>query len=776
MATRLSALEVFSIPELLDIIQGNLSPHDLAQCVLVSSEFSTLFTPLLWHTVSLSTLRQHIRFTSSVDVQVALLRNSKFVRVIRVWTCKSLRPFMAIKSQDLRSLTALEFTWLSSHVSHATSLTEGIARSTIRDTTNERVAWAVGRREVKRQHTFSMHANLRRQVLYELYRVRAKVEDGPSQSSRERYQHRRRLLRLQRKEALAPVVPIWQRADVVPPDTKDDNLYEDPKDEQLLIVFLSFFPELRIFMSTSLLFFNPEVFKVLGSRLSQMRYLSLALDDVGCNNRYGSLKSLLNQSCPSLERLRLMFSTTQCAEKILSLDQAKPDADESSSASEVAAGPILSMRSLMIEDNVYFPQGLRTHPQPWLPFLKRCINLTSLTLGQIRPAVLNEVASIVSESCPLISDLTVGCIGSEPRLLQHPTDQNLSSLFAACSARTEEEIEYPATISMSPILKLASTKRSTGLKQVRLYGVPFLEVDPTDSSPFSRTNITPLRALTRHLDCLTHLDFDSIMAHDKGELFLRVVQTFPKLEVLNALPYARLRSTRSKGGVNASLLVDSIAAGQWACAETLRVLKVNIDGFALTDRALPVPAPTHTTVTPVGLNNSQDDGEPFAAVLDTLAGLMRTRGMEPTTFQQHICQHLNTLTSLQELCLGVEPTDELDFRGSLHGVQEDCLEFSLESGLDRMEDLKELRVFSVMRMKHKIRLEEVKWMVAKWPKLEAVPGLLSSCCYNDTEDEKQTLQDEEQNNIHWIRENKPLLRYTNATPSKGSLQERSKFY
>ncbi|KAK3846512.1 MAG: hypothetical protein J3R72DRAFT_433968 [Linnemannia gamsii] len=767
--------EVLSIPELLDIMQGNLTPHDLAQCALVSSDFSTLFTPLLWHTISLTTLKQHIRFTTSVDVQVALLRNSKFVRVIRVWTCKSLRPFMAVKPEDLSSLTALEFSWLTTHVGHATSLTEGVARSAIRDTTNERVAWSVGRREVKRQHTFSMHPSLRRKVLYELYNVRAQVEDGPSQTSRERYQHRKRLLRLQRdNEAIPPVIPIWQRPEIVlAGESEDDKIYEDPKDDQLLILFLSHFPELRIFMSTSLLFFNPDVLKVLGSRLSQMRYLSLTMDDIGRQNRYGALKNLLDQKYPSLERLRLMFSNTQCANDILSLDQAKSNTDESSSTSENVAGPILSMKSLMVEDNVFFPHGTRTLPQPWLPFLKRCINLTSLTLGQIRHSFLNEAASIISESCPLIDNLILGCVGIEQRLSHQPTDQNLASLFAACSARTEEEVKYPAAISLSPILKLASTKRSTGLKQVRLYGIPFIEVEATDSSPFSRTNITPLLALSRHVDCLTYLDFDSVMAHDSGGLFLRIVQTFPKLEVLNALPCARLRFIRRKGGVDARRLIDSLSTGQWACAETLRVLKVNINGFALSGGWLSVPVPTHVTVTPTGPNN-QDDAEPIAAVLDTLAGLMQTRGVEPTTLQQHVCQHLSTLTSLQELCLGVEPTDELDFRGCLHGVQEDCLDFSLESGLDRLEDLKELRVFSVMRMKHKIRLEEVKWMVANWPKLEAVPGLLSSASYNDTDEEKQTLQDEEQHIIHWIRENKPLLKYSNVAPSKGSLQERSK--
>ncbi|KAG0212926.1 hypothetical protein BGX33_003248 [Mortierella sp. NVP41] len=777
MSTTTPALEVLSIPELLDIMQRSLSPHDLAQCVLVSTEFSALFTPLLWHTVSIKTLPQHIHFTTSPDVQRALFRNSRFVRVIRVWTCKSLRPFMAIKPEDMCSLSALEFSWPTNAARQATSLTEGVARSALRDTSNERVAWSVDGREVKRQLMFSLHLGCRLDALGYLHKLRTETEDGPTQSAQERYKHQARLLRLQRNELTTPVIPIWQRPFVPPPDHPSSEVYEDLKDEQLLILFLSIFPELKIFMSTSLSYFSPGVLKVLGSRLGQLRYLSMTLDDIGIKNRYWDLKDFLDKSPPSLEKLRLMFSNTRWVERVQTHNQVEPGVIESTMSmpnSDKARPPLLSMRSLQIEDNVTFPHGTRIYPQPWLSVLKRCTHLTILSLASVQPSVLSDVASIISDNCPMIDNLALGCFNLNQPMTISPTSPNLASIFAACSARTEEEVKYPAAISLSPVLKLASTERKTGLKKLRLYGIPFEDEDLNDMSPYSQSTITPLRALNRHVGCLTHLDFDSILKSDIGELFIRIMETFPYLEYLNALPFARRWSTRLRGKVDAKLLVDSASARPWACTETLRELKVNINGFRshLNEDYSARLRPSLVTVVPEAPNNA-DDLEPVSDGLSTsLSGQMRLRGRDRVTIQHRVCQHLNTLTSLQELCLGIHPLDGMDYgKDPLHGVQDDCLELSIESGLDLMEDLKELREISVMRMKHRIRLPELQWMCANWTKLEAVYGLLSADSYEDA-DEKQTLKDEEQHIIHWIQENRPLLKYHEIRPLKGSLGER----
>ncbi|KAG0278764.1 hypothetical protein BGZ95_003208 [Linnemannia exigua] len=56
-------------------------------------------------------------------------------------------------------------------------------------------------------------------------------------------------------------------------------------------------------------------------------------------------------------------------------------------------------------------------------------------------------------------------------------------------------------------------------------------------------------------------------------------------------------------------------------------------------------------------------------------------------------------------------------------VQHQCLELTLESGLDELSGLNELEELHVFRMAHRIGIEEVRWMVEQWPKLRAIRGL-----------------------------------------------------
>lgn len=52
-----------------------------------------------------------------------------------------------------------------------------------------------------------------------------------------------------------------------------------------------------------------------------------------------------------------------------------------------------------------------------------------------------------------------------------------------------------------------------------------------------------------------------------------------------------------------------------------------------------------------------------------------------------------------------------------------CLEMTLESGLDQLKSLKNLRVLGVQRMAQRIGIKEVQWMTQHWPKLRVIQGL-----------------------------------------------------
>ncbi|KAF9087675.1 hypothetical protein BGX23_007944 [Mortierella sp. AD031] len=65
---------------------------------------------------------------------------------------------------------------------------------------------------------------------------------------------------------------------------------------------------------------------------------------------------------------------------------------------------------------------------------------------------------------------------------------------------------------------------------------------------------------------------------------------------------------------------------------------------------------------------------------------------------------------------------EEDVVGS-NQFQMNCLEMSLESGLDLMSGLKELRILDVTFMCHRIGVHELEWMETNWPNLASLRGL-----------------------------------------------------
>ncbi|KAG0237881.1 hypothetical protein BGW41_008307 [Actinomortierella wolfii] len=60
------------------------------------------------------------------------------------------------------------------------------------------------------------------------------------------------------------------------------------------------------------------------------------------------------------------------------------------------------------------------------------------------------------------------------------------------------------------------------------------------------------------------------------------------------------------------------------------------------------------------------------------------------------------------------------------GIQVDCLEMTLESGLDELADLKELEELDIHHMDHRVRVPELEWMVEHLPKLRRLIGMCDS--------------------------------------------------
>ncbi|KAG0029749.1 hypothetical protein BGZ81_003477 [Podila clonocystis] len=166
-------------------------------------------------------------------------------------------------------------------------------------------------------------------------------------------------------------------------------------------------------------------------------------------------------------------------------------------------------------------------------------------------------------------------------------------------------------------------------------------------------------------------------------------------------------------------LVDS----KWACQRLQRLVLVidqiprpqircRYDGRPFTDEFLPA----HLR-----------PGYPYVTVAESRA------------LQKEVYRQLGSLHTLQELVLGhvldrepkfiLDMEDYQDFDGLTHryvarGYQYECLELTLESGLDLLVGLKALRVLNVTRMAHRIGIRELEWMHVNWPNLKTIAGLV----------------------------------------------------
>ncbi|KAG0303068.1 hypothetical protein BGZ97_002050 [Linnemannia gamsii] len=109
-----------------------------------------------------------------------------------------------------------------------------------------------------------------------------------------------------------------------------------------------------------------------------------------------------------------------------------------------------------------------------------------------------------------------------------------------------------------------------------------------------------------------------------------------------------------------------------------------------------------------------------------------------------IYTQLARMTGLKELVLGVpdyqstvlatygldESLDSVELERALsshptHIFNYMSLEFSLESGLERLGGLKELEVLDVKSTAHRIGVAELEWMHVNWPKLKVIKGLVT---------------------------------------------------
>ncbi|KAF9358903.1 hypothetical protein BGX26_000688, partial [Mortierella sp. AD094] len=84
-------------------------------------------------------------------------------------------------------------------------------------------------------------------------------------------------------------------------------------------------------------------------------------------------------------------------------------------------------------------------------------------------------------------------------------------------------------------------------------------------------------------------------------------------------------------------------------------------------------------------------------------------------YHQGLYTQLSRLTRLEELNVG--------YSHWVGAVYESAPQFSLESGLEMLEGLKQLKILDVSYTRNEIQRQELEWMCEHWPKLERIEGV-----------------------------------------------------
>ncbi|KAK3811076.1 MAG: hypothetical protein J3Q66DRAFT_443327 [Benniella sp.] len=189
-----------------------------------------------------------------------------------------------------------------------------------------------------------------------------------------------------------------------------------------------------------------------------------------------------------------------------------------------------------------------------------------------------------------------------------------------------------------------------------------------------------MSALEMHYSTLGKLSIDGSNGLQTCDV-VQVLRSCPHLHTLYYNDFCKGSCSAVNGAAFIDLDPDTGLLKPWLCEGSLKVLDVKIDGIQRPDLEI-------------------------CSLVEAYPG----QGRE---IQSQLYDRLGRLNHLETLKLG-------DRCGR---TQYDCLEMSLESGLDKLSGLKSLKELNIEKMVTMIGTKEVQWMVENWPKLSAIYGL-----------------------------------------------------
>ncbi|KAF9191275.1 hypothetical protein BGZ50_009490 [Haplosporangium sp. Z 11] len=388
---------IFDIPELFPLICAYLSPHDLSQCILVSRHFHTLCIPILYSTIDICNAFQFYRFRSSAS-QSALIQNGRYVRSLRTLYYSVLKSFLCDKV-DCTNLNRLEFP------------------STCRFSDP-----VMPRELIKEADSGTTH------------RGDGRNDEGTVVCRAVRYG----------TEDIAMMVE--QNT-----ETRARNMV-GLLDETVLINFMKKCPRLSVFAMVGFPFDNDLLVRRIADQLSQgsistvvgnadtttkdstmprspsgdivqsrkgLRKLELTNLHY-CQVKARTIEYLMNHCTPDLEELLLSISHGSTVE---------PDTEDINTSGDAGAfkedtaatqphrrddmdmEKIWNLRRLVIKGAL---SGSQKEGLFWLPLLRRCTQLQSISMDLFTDTAAEQFASVLRQYCPQVTEMTVRCLTGRP--------------------------------------------------------------------------------------------------------------------------------------------------------------------------------------------------------------------------------------------------------------------------------------------------------------------------------------------------------------------------
>ncbi|KAG0037487.1 hypothetical protein BGZ82_002442 [Podila clonocystis] len=326
------------------------------------------------------------------------------------------------------------------------------------------------------------------------------------------------------------------------------------------------------------------------------------------------------------------------------------------------------------------------------PLLQLCPSLETLNIPTIHPDRLNDLVTILRAHCPRLKGL---------KLDQNDfSDEQVSHLIDSGIQRNLEHIAFSG-----------AEDYTTGRRIMEM------------------SELGTQRALLEHADSLAVLHLHNcglaltsswiqqVLVQCSRLKALRITgvitRPYPDNDTTAYIPQTRMgRQRRVLTGLDAM----DIRGEPWSCTD-LRVLQLVIRNVPRSETHLPLGDS-------VGMDGKQrQDMDEYLLYEEPVV----MTEAESRTVQRQICQRIGALKLLQELHLGQSDSygDDVDRLVDVTPIQHQCLELSLETGLQALADLKELRQLKIQRMDHAMAAQEIEWMIRKgvWPKLRLIDGV-----------------------------------------------------